>query len=176
MQRSPFANMVALVADEDLFTLNLMQQVLSAFETGQVHAVKDIDSAKEILRAETVDFVLCDWMPAERNPLGLVKYIRTNKRCKNNKLPIVLYTGMTELKKIIEARDSGVNEIMAKPISPGRVMTKLQSALFDKRIFVAHDNYTGPDRRHKQVAMKGSDRRGKYGLDQDQIDSVVHEK
>ena len=156
---SPFADNSILIIDEDWFTNNLMKAVLEAFETGQIRRAGSYEEAREIINSEDIDCIVCDWLQSRRDGLDLVRYVRRSKRKDRWKVPIVLYTGFTEFDKIVEARDAGVHEIVAKPISPGAVMRKVFSAMHSKRAFIQSKSYTGPDRRRRSVPWDGPNRR-----------------
>lgn len=177
MLASPFINYSVLIMDQDGFAARLMNQVLLSFEFEHMHVATRLERGIELLHSEKVDVILCDWLINEENGLGFIDYVRRSKESPHPDIPIVMYTGLTELAYILLARDAGVNEILAKPIAPHQVMKKLNNALFTKREFVKHDNYVGPDRRrHNKTEFKGKERRGMFGLEQDQIDAVMDKK
>jgi two-component system, chemotaxis family, chemotaxis protein CheY len=159
--KSPFADSSILIIDEDWFTNNLMAAVLMEFETGQIKRAGSYEEARDIINSEDIDCIICDWLQSRRHGLDLIKYVRRSKRKDRWKVPIVLYTGYTEFDKVLEARDAGVHEIVAKPITPGAVMRKLFSAMNSERNFVRSESYSGPDRRRRNVAWKGPNRRVK---------------
>lgn len=176
MVRSPFSSLKVLIVDQDSFAANLMNQVLLSFELGGIHAERRLSSAIEAIKETKVDLVLCDWLIDEDYPLALIDFIRKDPDCPNHKIPIIMCTGFTEISRVIQARDSGVNEIIAKPIAPHNVLKKLQAVVSSGRQFVASDAYVGPDRRRRAIDHGGPERRGKYGLKQEQIDTVMNEQ
>ena len=60
-----------------------------------------------------------------------------------------MITGHSTLRRIHEARDVGVNEFMAKPITARGVIGRLQQIIDHPRPFIRTDDYFGPDRRRK---------------------------
>lgn len=176
MISSPFIQRSVLIVDQDGFTARLMNQVLLSFEFEHIYLATRLDKAIELIQSAKVDIVLCDWLINEENGLEFIDFIRRDPESKNRDVPIIMYTGYTELARIILARDAGVSEILAKPIAPHQVMKKLDIALFSERKFVKNDAYVGPDRRRRKNNFNGDDRRGKIGLEQDQIDTVMSEK
>lgn len=173
MVASPFLKCSVLIVDQDGFTARLMNQVLLSFEFEQIHLATRLDKAIETFQSARVDVVLCDWLINEDHGLEFIDFVRRDPESKHSNVPIIMYTGFTELSRIVTARDAGVNEILAKPIAPHQVMKKLDIALFTERDFVKQDSYVGPDRRRRKVEFKGQDRRGRFGLEQDQIDVVM---
>jgi len=74
-------------------------------------------------------------------------------------VPIIMLTGHTEMHRVIEARDSGVHEFIAKPISAKGLYSRIKSIIDKPRQFVRVGLYFGPDRRRRQVDWKSGDRR-----------------
>lgn len=63
---------------------------------------------------------------------------------------------------IERARDMGVNEVIAKPVSIGNIESRIIAVLEQPRPFVAETQYFGPDRRRrKDGPTDGKDRRQK---------------
>lgn len=76
---------------------------------------------------------------------------------------MILITAYTEMKNIIEARDAGVNEFLAKPISAKTVYQRMLLISYNQRQLVRSKTYNGPDRRRKAIPIKGADRRKPEG-------------
>jgi DNA-binding response OmpR family regulator len=62
-----------------------------------------------------------------------------------------MLSGHTELQRICEARDAGVNEFLAKPISARALYSRMMSLIANPRPFVRTATYFGPDRRRRDV-------------------------
>lgn len=104
--------------------------------------------------------VFVDNMLSEENGLTLAQYIRHSQDDKIQYIPIILCTAFTGFQSIVKARDAGVTEILAKPISPDQIMEKLHNALFNPRNFVITDHYFGPDRRRRiKMIAKDNEKR-----------------
>ncbi len=99
-------------------------------------------------------------MMSKNNGLKLAKYIRKSPVKKIQKTPIILCTALTGLHSILNARDVGITEILAKPISPEQIMDKMSNAIFNERPFIVSEVYFGPDRRRRIRDLNGTqDRR-----------------
>lgn len=70
-----------------------------------------------------------------------------------------MLTGHTEMHRVIEARDAGVHEFLAKPISAKGLYSRVKSIIERPRPFIRAGLYFGPDRRRRQIDWKGSERR-----------------
>jgi DNA-binding NtrC family response regulator len=73
-----------------------------------------------------------------------------------------MVTAYADLDAITGARDTGVNEFMAKPISAAALEKRIRHVLEDPRGFVEAEKFAGPDRRRgKKVSIGGPERREK---------------
>ena len=175
MQTKDFRPFSLLLVDDNAFDRKLFSCILNVFHLGRVIEMSTVaDGLKELQHAK-IDCVLVDWAMKPDDGLELVRAVRGGHAKVDPKTPIILCSSYTELKRIIIARDTGVDEILAKPFSPAHLYNKLAAALFQQRDFVNLESYNGPDRRRHKDDWKGTERRGKRGLSQDQIDRVVHE-
>lgn len=96
--------------------------------------------------------------------LKLVNFLRKNRASPNKKIVIILVTANLGAQDILSERDSGVNEIVAKPASAEQVITHLYNALGHPRQFIDVEKYHGPDRRrHIRAYDKPDRRRGSKG-------------
>ncbi len=62
-------------------------------------------------------------------------------------MPIILLTGHTERRRVQEARDAGVSEILVKPVTAHDLQTRIETILKRPRPFIYHRSYCGPCRR-----------------------------
>lgn len=62
-----------------------------------------------------------------------------------------MVTGHTERHRIEAARDAGVTEVLAKPITSGSLFQRISEIIERPRSFVKCDKYFGPDRRRRAV-------------------------
>ena len=60
-----------------------------------------------------------------------------------------MMTGHTDRRRVLEARDAGVNEFVAKPLTARALIDRLRSVIDNERGWVKSNSYTGPDRRRK---------------------------
>lgn len=119
------------------------------FEVPSVRIAASNAEALILLDAYRFDCIFVDNMMSEKNGLDLTRHIRGSEEQRNKMSAIILCTAFTGLQSIIQARDAGVTEILAKPVSPEQIMEKLVNALFSQRNFIDTDVYAGPDRRRR---------------------------
>ena len=70
-----------------------------------------------------------------------------------------MLTGYTDRLRVFHARDAGVTEFMAKPISPKSLYARISAVIDRPRPFVRAEDYFGPDRRRRVIEFQGADRR-----------------
>lgn len=162
-----------LVVEDNPFEGKLILGIMQAFEFGRVLGHSNVDDAIDEMKRTKVDCVVVDWHMPHRPGIELVRHIRRSDQSVSADLPIILCTGYTEYNRIVQARDAGVDEILAKPYAAADLYRRLYAAIFKTRPFVTVDGYTGPDRRRLQRDFDGHDRRGTLGLSQDQIDNLM---
>ena len=92
--------------------------------------------------------------------LDFVRLVRTGNDSPNKFVPIVMLTGHTETHRVMEARDCGVNEFLAKPNSARGLYARIRQIIDNPRPFIQTSRYFGPDRRRRQITnYQGPDRR-----------------
>ncbi|MCF6215941.1 MAG: response regulator [Emcibacter sp.] len=133
--------------------------MLEVFEVESVRVTTNNEDAIAILGTQRVDCIFVDNMNQKENGLELTRHIRHKENNSLRKLPIILCTAFTGLHSITHARDAGVTEVLAKPVSPDQIMEKMENALFNKRNFVDLEAYAGPDRRRRTIDYAGEDDR-----------------
>ncbi len=106
------------------------------------------------------DVIILDYQMPGMSGLQFVAKVRAQPGAER-KIPIIMLTGHTESTRLKQARDRGVTEILAKPISPGRLLQRLHSVLVSPRPFIEAPAYVGPERRRRPAAdLQGAGRRG----------------
>jgi len=90
----------------------------------------------------------------------LISFIRQNKASPFPEIPIILVTAGVQKHMILDARDLGCNEIVAKPASTEQIYKHIKTVVRQHREFIRAEHFTGPDRRRiTQDVPGGEDRR-----------------
>jgi hypothetical protein len=66
-----------------------------------------------------------------------------------------MLTGHSEKKRVMAARDAGVTEFLAKPISAKALYQRIINVVANPRPFIKTKTYFGPDREPFHVAVEG---------------------
>jgi two-component system, chemotaxis family, chemotaxis protein CheY len=114
---------------------------------GTVLEANDGASAFEVIRMSLVDIVIADLNMKPIDGLEFVQMIRKMPNSPNPYVPIIMMTGHTERSKVVAARDIGINEFVAKPISAKTLLQRIIAVIDRPRSFVKSIRYRGPCRR-----------------------------
>ena len=92
--------------------------------------------------------------------IELTQMIRQPNGSGNPFVPIILLTGHCDKRRVMTARDAGVTEFLAKPISAKALYQRILNIVVSPRPFVRTKIYFGPDRRRNTSnAYIGPERR-----------------
>ena len=141
------AELRILIVDDNEHMRKMIREILRSLNVRNVREVADGSEALTKLSSFAADVVICDWDMQPMNGLIFVEKLRLDEDSANPFVPVIMLTGHTELERVKEARDSGINEFLAKPVSVRGLYQRLCMVIENPRQFVRTDSYTGPDRR-----------------------------
>lgn len=155
-----FKNMKVLIVESTRAMSDLTKSVLMTFGVTDIHtAFNGHDGFKKFCDLEP-DLVIIDWLQEPDNGLNLTKRIRSDARSPNPFTPIILMTGYSQKRRVLQARDSGITEFLVKPFTAKALYQRIEQIIEMPRYFVVSERYFGPDRRRKRDAhYAGPDRR-----------------
>lgn len=154
------ADVSVLVADAELNILGLTRSLLNGFGIRKVKLLSDAYAVLDIVEAGGIDVLMVDADLAPLNGLEITKYVRLNKASHDRYLPVILTTTRPSMSLIMKARNIGVTELLAKPMTMRAVEQRVRAVVERPRPFVRCPNYFGPDRRRGQdPRYQGPDRR-----------------
>jgi two-component system, chemotaxis family, chemotaxis protein CheY len=122
--------------------------------TGGVEALK-------IIKTVEPDVIILDAIMEPMDGLEFTRKVRAGEAGIDPFVPIIMVSGQTEKRHILKARDAGVTEFLAKPISARAMYSRLCTIISSPRSFVRTETFFGPDRRRKALPFDGADRREK---------------
>ena len=104
--------------------------------------------------------VFTDWAMKPMNGLALVQALRRLPDQQVQTAPVIMITGHADRHVVQSARDSGVNELLVKPITERALYQRIQEVIFRPRPFIFGPDYYGPCRhRHGNRNYNGPERR-----------------
>lgn len=95
------------------------------------------------------DILICDMGMRNGETCELVHDLRQNKIGKNPFLCIIGVTWNPIETEVHRAIDSGVDLLVAAPMSPKRVLDRLEALVYNRMPFIITKDYVGPDRRRE---------------------------
>ena len=155
-----FDKLKILVVDDNVHMRKLVVTILQAFGVVQIFEAENGERAWAVLRESNPDVVVADWMMDGLSGLDLARLIRTDPQTPNPFVPVIMLTGHTHIDQVRQARDAGINEFIAKPVSVKTMMSRLVSVIESPRPFVRTKSYFGPCRRRRgNLEYRGPERR-----------------
>ncbi len=148
-------DLVILVADPNSYLRRVVNGILRGFGANKVLEVENSLGLFQALSGQKIDILLCDTRLPPHGGLKLTRTIRRNADNENRTLPILLMSSDTSETTIKNARDAGVNMVVAKPMSPNSLYDRLGWIAFNPRPFIDTATYFGPDRRFKIEGYPG---------------------
>ena len=126
---------------------------LGAMGLKKIHEARTPRDLLLALKNGEYDIVITHW---DRK---LITFIRQNPASPNPEIPMILVTSGVEKQMILDARDLGCNEIVAKPASTAQIYKHIKTVTLQRRKFVHADKFIGPDRRRSTQIVPGGDER-----------------
>jgi two-component system chemotaxis response regulator CheY len=111
--------------------------------------LKGVPQANGSVAGLRVDAVIVRWELPGDDGLNLITRLRRDPDSPAPFLPAVIVTGNVTRERIRRALDAGVNEVLALPLAPKAVETRLREMVERPRKFIRDGGYFGPDRRRQ---------------------------
>ena len=155
-----FSALKVLVIDDNVHMHQILRSILGAMRINEVLFAVDLKSAAEETTQWRPDLIITDLLVGEENGLDLIEKIRKGEVGFDPYIPVIALTGFTERHMITRARDVGVHEVLAKPVSIEMLYQRLVSITTKPRPFIKSEAYFGPCRRRQVKAFQGPEKRG----------------
>jgi two-component system chemotaxis response regulator CheY len=151
----------ALIIDDNEHMRALLRKLLQRMFIEST----ECQDGSESLATVTMDkpnLILTDYSMAPMDGITFVGKLRRLEDKQIRKTPVIMVTGHANRECIASARDSGVNEILVKPVTEGGLQSRIREVVFRPRVWVDSPTYNGPCRRRRQDPnYKGSERRAR---------------
>jgi len=173
-------NVSFLIVDPNAFMRLLVKNVLNVFSAAKFIDATDGADAFKAMLSFAPDIILTEWMMDPLDGLDFTRLVRTGKDSPNPFVPVIMMTAYSEMHRVAEARDSGITEFIAKPLSAKTLVTRVSAVIERPRAFVRSPGYFGPDRRRRTSDYKGPERRksepdtGAGSLSQDEVEALLN--
>jgi len=138
-----------LLVDDNQHMRLLLSEILRAIGVRDIHEANDGAAALDILRKTPIDMVMTDLAMQPLDGIDFVRLLRNSPDSPNPMCPVIMITGHSTMARVAEARDAGVNEFLAKPLTARGVIERIRQVVGSARPYVRTDDYFGPDRRRR---------------------------
>lgn len=142
-----YSTFSVLLVEDSLYMRRLTRMLLSGFGVRKIEEADDGAMALELFEQTLPDIVITDWVMPVFDGLELTRAIRSPDACSSPYTPIIMITGYSERSRVMVARDAGVTEFLAKPISAKDLYLRINNCIVNPRQFVRTQTFFGPDRR-----------------------------
>ena len=151
-----------LVVDDNAFARTLIRRILTQFGAGEIHDVADGKAAQDEVKHFKPDIIIVDWMMKPMDGMEFVNWLRTADDSPTPFIPVIMVSAFSHMDNVVQARDAGINEFLAKPISAKSLFARIQAVIEKPRQFVRAQQYFGPDRRRRSMPHRGAERRNDF--------------
>jgi DNA-binding response OmpR family regulator len=188
-QRLYFGGLSVLALESSLLELDLLAQVLTGFKIRTLARFTQAEAAWTHLEHEPADLLFVGSSAGPTDEFDFIRKLRRAKDVAMRTAPAILLTGHTQRANVLRARDCGASFVVAKPILPKVLYSRIVWLAKDRRNFIDVESYCGPDRRfHNLGPPAGMEGRRKDDLSlrvgaavednmsQDEIDALMNPK
>jgi two-component system, chemotaxis family, chemotaxis protein CheY len=147
MVRVNFNRLRFLIIDDNAHMRRITRTLLVGYGSREVFEAEDGATGLEAFTQYVPDIVITDWVMPIFDGLELTQMIRQPGTNANPYVPIIMLTGHTEKTRVVGARDAGITEFLAKPISATSLYERILNLVANPRSFIRTKTYFGPDRR-----------------------------
>jgi diguanylate cyclase (GGDEF)-like protein len=121
--KEPVASLRILAVDDEPTSLHLVRTLLER-EGHQVVTAKNGEEALTLALADPPQMVITDWMMPGMDGVELCKRLRSTEAGRD--LYILILTGQSEERRIVEAFEAGADDHVAKPLNPKLLLARIR--------------------------------------------------
>jgi len=137
-----------LLVDDNHHMRVMLSEILRAIGIRTIVEAGEGGEALQMLRNHPVDIIMTDLAMAPLDGIDFVRLLRKTAG-PSQTTPVIMITGHCTLARVKDARNAGVNEFLAKPLTARGVLDRIGLVIDHPRGYVRTDSYFGPDRRRR---------------------------
>jgi two-component system, chemotaxis family, chemotaxis protein CheY len=150
-----------LIVDDNAHMRRIVRQLLHGFGSREIDEAEDGAAGLEAFTGHNPDIIITERAMPIFDVIELTKTIRQPGGNANPFVPIFMLSGHSEKRRVMEARDSGITEFLAKSIAAKALYERILSVVLSPRPFIQTKGYFGPDRRRNVVSNYAAPERRK---------------
>ncbi|MEJ2509293.1 MAG: sigma-54 dependent transcriptional regulator [Gammaproteobacteria bacterium] len=122
--------MATILIVDDEFSIRKTLSMLLKSEGHRTVEAADVEQARAMLQAESVDLVLTDLRLGEQSGLDLLSWLRTS----GSEIESVIMTAYGSIENAVQAMKLGAYDYLTKPINPDELLIRLNKVLEKKSL------------------------------------------
>ena len=138
-----------LLVDDNHHMRVLIGEIMRAIGVTEVFEANDGAEALSKMRQQNIDIVITDLSMQPLDGIDFTRLLRNSPDSPNQMCPVIMITGHSTQKRVKEARDAGVTEFLAKPVTARGIIDRITRVVEVPRPFIRNEDYFGPDRRRR---------------------------
>jgi len=165
MREYDMSNRHILVIDDSRTFLTLMTDLLRSFGARNVIRTTDAIEAFEIIGREKIDLALVDYNMPLINGFEFASMVRCAPDSANKFMPMILVTGHSSRRLVMDCITHGFDDFLAKPLSAKNLFEKMVRVFENPEPYIlTPSGYFGPDRRRRDDPNQTPDTRRELDL------------
>jgi two-component system, chemotaxis family, chemotaxis protein CheY len=154
-----FKEISVLIVDSQPALVDLIRGALRLLgvPADSLYSFSEGRMALNAFKEKKPDLLILDWEMVDIKGLEFIKIIRNS--ADHPYVPIIFMTALTTQRKVLEARDCGITEFLAKPFTARTLCDRIEAIVERPRRFVLALDYRGPDRRRRKLEYSDNERR-----------------
>jgi two-component system chemotaxis response regulator CheY len=136
-----------LLVDDNPHMRAIVATILQGVGIRQLREARDGAEGLQSLRDWPADLAIVDFRMDPLDGAEFTRMVRNAADSRNPYLPIIMMTGFADRARVFEARDAGVTEIIAKPVTARSIIERIDAVIMRPRPFIRTGEYFGPARR-----------------------------
>jgi CheY-like chemotaxis protein len=138
-----------LLVDDNHHMRVLLAEILKAVGVRHIYEASDGAQGLQMMRNHQIDIIMTDLSMQPLDGIDFVRLLRRSPDSPNQMCPVIMITGHSTMTRVQEARNAGVNEFLAKPLTARGVVERISQVVENPRPYVKTEDYFGPDRRRR---------------------------
>lgn len=138
-----------LIVDDNHHMRVLLSEILKAVGVRHIFEASDGAQGLQMMRGQSIDIIMTDLSMQPLDGIDFVRLLRRSPDSPNPTCPVIMVTGHSTMARVQEARNAGVNEFLAKPLTARGVVERITQIVEHPRAYVKTESYFGPDRRRR---------------------------
>ena len=146
-----FGKLAVLLVESNPLEREIVAQTLAGFKVRSLARCATVSDAMDKLHDEQPDLLVVGQIEGDAESFGFIRQVRRTKTDAIRMCPLILLSGHTLRRNVLQARDCGASLVIAKPLVPLVLFERILRLTRDQRAFITSKAYCGPDRRFQKL-------------------------